>query len=121
MLSGGERSLTAIALLFSAYMLRPSPFCFLDEIDAALDESNIGRFIALLADFAKSTQFVIITHNKRTVAAADTLLGVTMEESGISKAIAVRLTGDQTNGQPEAEAEGQPETEAEAEGQPGGE
>lgn len=117
MLSGGERSLTAIALLFSAYMLRPSPFCFLDEIDAALDESNIGRFIALLADFAKSTQFVIITHNKRTVAAADTLLGVTMEESGISKAIAVRLTGDQTNGQPEAEAE----TDGEPEGQPGGE
>ena len=93
--SGGERSLTAVALIFAAYMLKPAPFCFLDEIDAALDENNIGRFSSMLVEFARSSQFIIITHNKRTVASANTLLGVTMEEPGVSKTVAIRLAQEE--------------------------
>jgi chromosome segregation protein len=91
LLSGGERSMTAVALLFATYMVKPSPFCLLDEIDAALDDANVGRFVQLLREFGGTSQFIIITHNKRTVIGAGTLLGVTMEESGVSKLIAVRL------------------------------
>lgn len=91
LLSGGEKTLTAIALLFATYMVKPSPFCFLDEIDAALDEANVNRFVNLLREFSRTSQFIVITHNKKTVSGADTLLGVTMEESGITKAIALRL------------------------------
>ncbi len=91
LLSGGEKTLTAVALLFATYMVRPSPFCFLDEIDAALDEQNVIRFVNLLREFGRTSQFVVITHNKKTVTGADALLGVTMEESGITKVIAVRL------------------------------
>ncbi|MFP4363397.1 MAG: chromosome segregation SMC family protein [Spirochaetia bacterium] len=91
LLSGGERSLTAIALLFATYIVKPSPFCILDEIDAALDESNVHRFINMLQEFSAKSQFIVITHNKKTVAGAKTLLGVTMEESGVSKIIAIRV------------------------------
>ncbi len=91
LLSGGERSLVAIALLFAVYEIKPSPFCFLDEIDAALDERNIDRFIHLLDQFAGKSQFIVISHNKRTMAAADTIFGVTMEEPGISKLVSMRL------------------------------
>ena len=91
LLSGGERSLTAVALLFATYLAKPSPFCILDEIDASLDEENVGRFVNLLKEFSNATQFLIVTHNKRTIAGAETLLGVTMEESGVSKLIATKL------------------------------
>lgn len=92
LLSGGERAMTAVALLFAIYMVRPSPFCILDEMDAPLDESNINRFIRVLERFVAQSQFVIITHNKRTIAKADILYGVTMEERGISKLVGMRLT-----------------------------
>jgi chromosome segregation protein len=94
LLSGGEKTMTAIAMLFATYMVRPSPFCFLDEIDAALDEPNVIRFVNLLREFGTASQFVVITHNKKTVTGADALLGVTMEESGVTKAIAIRLKAE---------------------------
>jgi chromosome segregation protein len=92
LLSGGERTMTAVALLFSIYMVRPSPFCVLDELDAPLDESNINRFIRMLERFVAQSQFIIITHNKRTIAKADVIYGVTMEERGISKLVGMKLT-----------------------------
>jgi len=91
LLSGGERTMTAVALLFAIYMVRPSPFCVLDEMDAPLDESNINRFIKMLDRFVAQSQFVIITHNKRTIAMADVLYGVTMEERGISRLVGMKL------------------------------
>jgi chromosome segregation protein len=91
LLSGGERAMTAIALLFATYMVKPSPFCFLDEIDAPLDEQNVGRFVRLLREFARGSQFIIVTHNKKTMSIGETLYGVTMEEPGISKLISVKM------------------------------
>lgn len=93
MLSGGEKTLTAIALLFSIYLVKPSPFCILDEVDAPLDDANIGRFVNLLREFSKDTQFIVITHNKRTMEAADTMYGVTMEEEGVSRIVSVQFAG----------------------------
>ena len=94
LLSGGERTMTAVALLFAIYMVRPSPFCILDEMDAPLDESNINRFIKMLDRFEEQSQFIIITHNKRTIAKADVLYGVTMEERGVSKLVGMRLAAE---------------------------
>jgi chromosome segregation protein len=91
LLSGGERVLTALSLLFGIYLVKPSPFCVFDEVDAPLDENNIGRFIKLLQDFKAQTQFVVITHNPRTIEAADWIYGVTMEEPGVSTIVGVRL------------------------------
>ena len=91
MLSGGEKTLTAMALIFASFLIRPTPFCILDEIDAPLDEENIGRFAGVLRELAEAAQFLVITHNKRTMAVADSLFGVTMEEPGVSKLVSVRL------------------------------
>ncbi len=91
LLSGGERALTALALLFAIYLVKPSPFCVLDEVDAPLDDVNIARFIAMLQGFKASTQFIVITHNPRTMEAADWLYGVTMEEPGISSIVGVHI------------------------------
>ena len=99
LLSGGERTLTCMALLLAIFQSRPSPFCVLDEVDAALDEANIDRFTEVIKQFMKSTQFVVVTHSKRTMACADTLYGVTMQESGISKRVSVRFEDVGTNGQ----------------------
>ncbi len=91
MLSGGEKTLTAMALLFASFLIRPTPFCILDEIDAPLDEENIGRFTSVLHELSEGAQFMVITHSKQTMAVADSLFGVTMEEPGISKILSVRL------------------------------
>ena len=102
LLSGGEKALTAIAILFSILRLRPMPFCVLDEIEAALDEANVDRFARYLKKFSDETQFIVITHRKPTMELADALFGVTMQEKGVSKMVSVKLsdvadiTGDQT-------------------------
>jgi chromosome segregation protein len=91
LLSGGEKAMTAIALMFAIFKYKPSPFCLLDEIDAPLDDANIGRFVEMLKGMLHHTQFILITHNRKTMEIADRLYGVTMEEPGVSKLISVRL------------------------------
>jgi len=127
LLSGGEQTMTAVSLLFSIYQVKPSPFCVLDELDAPLDESNINRFIRVLQRFLVHSQFIIITHSKRTIAMADVLYGVTMQEHGVSKIVSVKFhkadeaaagptplameslesnNGNGLSGEPESEEEG---------------
>ena len=91
LLSGGERTMTAVSLLFAIFMIKPAPFCMLDELDAALDDSNIGRFVQALKDFLKHSQFLIITHNQHTIAGSDIVYGVTQQEEGVSKIVSMRL------------------------------
>jgi chromosome segregation protein len=104
LLSGGQKALTAVALLFALYLVKPSPFCLLDELDAPLDESNIGRFTELLKKFVADSQFIIITHNKRTIAAAHAIYGVTMEERGVSKTVSMRFNQEQGEAEVQAVA-----------------
>lgn len=94
LLSGGEKTLTATALLFAIYLVKPSPFCILDEVDAPLDDANVDRFTKLLKEFSNNTQFIIVTHNKRTMEASETMYGVTMQEEGISKLVSVQFNED---------------------------
>jgi chromosome segregation protein len=91
LLSGGQRTLTALALLFAVFEARPSPFCILDEVDAALDDANVDRFLAMVGGYRKTTQFVVVTHNKGTMGACDALYGVTMETKGVSRQVSVEL------------------------------
>ena len=91
LLSGGEKALTALALLIALFRYKPSPFCVLDEVDAPLDDANVDRFAQMVRDMSSETQFIVITHSKRTMETASTLYGVTMEEPGISKIVSVRL------------------------------
>ena len=98
LLSGGEKTMTCVALLLAIFRSRPSPFCVLDEVDAALDEANVDRFVGVLRDFLSSTQFIVVTHSKKTMATATTLYGVTMEESGVSKRVSVRFESAAASG-----------------------
>ena len=94
-LSGGEKALTAIALLFAIQNLKPSPFCLLDEIEAALDDSNVKRYAKYLHKLTKNTQFIVITHRQGTMSAADALYGITMQEKGVSTLVSVKLIEEQ--------------------------
>jgi chromosome segregation protein len=91
LLSGGEKALSAIALLFAVFRYQPSPFCLLDEVDAALDDSNVGRFTRMLREYAEQTQFIVVTHNKLSMECADLLYGVTMDEPGVSRLVSIRF------------------------------
>ena len=92
-LSGGEKTLTATALLFAIYLIKPAPFCILDEVDAPLDDANVGKFTQMIRKFSKDSQFIIVTHNKMTMATVDVIYGVTMQEAGVSKLVPVDFRG----------------------------
>ncbi len=92
LLSGGEKALAAVALLMAVFRYQPSPFCIMDEVDAPLDESNIGRLTSMLSDMSAQTQFVLITHSKKTMESAQSMYGVTMQEPGVSKLVSVKFT-----------------------------
>ena len=96
LLSGGEKALTAIAMVFSAFRLKPSPFCVLDEVDAPLDDANIERFVDLLRELSSDTQFLVVTHNRNTMECGNALVGVTMEEPGCSRLVGVSLPSGKT-------------------------
>ncbi|MFM8734755.1 MAG: chromosome segregation protein SMC [Pirellulales bacterium] len=104
LLSGGEKTMTCVSLLLAIFKSRPSPFCVLDEVDAALDEANVDRFVGVLRDFLSSTQFIVVTHSKKTMASATTLYGVTMEESGVSKRVSVRFESTAAASRPASRA-----------------
>ena len=93
--SGGEKALTAVALIFAIFLIKPTPFCLLDEVDAPLDDANVSRYNDLEREMSSLSQFILITHNKRTMQVADILYGVTMEEPGVSKIVSVRFGGEQ--------------------------
>ena len=112
LLSGGEKALTAVALLFAIFLVKPSPFCVLDEVDAPLDEANVGRFNEAVREMTDRSQFIIVTHNQRTMEIADRLCGVTMEEPGVSKLVAVNLRGARKSAPPPPEDTATPETES---------
>jgi chromosome segregation protein len=94
LLSGGEKAMTALALLIAIFRYQPSPFCILDEVDAPLDEANVGRFTKLINEMSSQTQFIIVTHNRKTMETGSVLYGVTMQEPGVSKLVSVRWEGD---------------------------
>jgi len=104
LLSGGEQGMTAVSLLLAIFQHRPSPFCVLDEVDAPLDESNVGRFVETLREFLTWTKFVIVTHSKKTMTAADTLYGVTMQEPNVSKRVSVKFEDVSDHGEISADA-----------------
>ena len=99
LLSGGEKTMTCVALLLAIFRSRPSPFCVLDEVDAALDEANIDRFTKVIRGFLTWTQFIIVTHSKKTMTCANTIYGVTMQESGVTKQVSIRFEDVSDDGQ----------------------
>lgn len=103
LMSGGEKALTAVSLIFAIFLIKPTPFCLLDEVDAPLDEANVGRYNEMVKEMSKTSQFILITHNKRTMEIADTLYGVTMEEPGVSKTVSVKLSREEQGGEEAAQ------------------
>ena len=97
LLSGGEKAMTALALLIAIFRYQPSPFCILDEVDAPLDEANVGRFTRLITEMSSQTQFIVVTHNRKTMEIGNVLYGVTMQEPGVSKIVSVRWEGEENS------------------------